>query len=63
MLGASLDFRWMVLSILPKVSIVNVVLRQVSVGVLMSYQKVSAKVEDLCTILQEKQKTLGIFRE
>lgn len=29
----------------------------------MSYQKVAAKVEELCTILQEKQKTVGTFRE
>ncbi|WP_455630732.1 Fic family protein [Parabacteroides sp.] len=29
----------------------------------MSYQKVPAKVEELCTILQEKQKTMGTFRE
>ena len=29
----------------------------------MSYQKVSAKVEELCTILQEKQKAMGTFRE
>ena len=29
----------------------------------MSYQKVPAKVEELCTILQEKQKTVGTFRE
>jgi len=29
----------------------------------MNYQKVPAKVEELCTILQEKQKTVGTFRE
>lgn len=29
----------------------------------MSYQKVPSKVEELCTILQEKQKTVGTFRE
>lgn len=29
----------------------------------MSYQKVPAKVEELCAILQEKQKTVGTFRE
>ena len=29
----------------------------------MSYQKVSAKVEELCSILQEKQKAMGTFRE
>lgn len=29
----------------------------------MNYQKVPAKVEELCTILQEKQKTVETFRE
>ena len=29
----------------------------------MSYQKVSAKVEELCSILQEKQKAMETFRE
>ena len=29
----------------------------------MSYQKVPAKVEELCAILQEKQKMVGTFRE
>ena len=29
----------------------------------MGYQKVPAKVEELCAILQEKQKTAGTFRE
>lgn len=29
----------------------------------MNYQKVSLKVEELCSILQEKQKTAGTFRE
>ncbi|WP_455963387.1 Fic family protein [Bacteroides bouchesdurhonensis] len=29
----------------------------------MNYQKVPAKVEEFCTILQEKQKTVGTFRE
>ncbi len=29
----------------------------------MSYQKVPAKVEELCALLQEKQKTVGTFRE
>ena len=29
----------------------------------MSYQKVPAKVDELCALLQEKQKTVGTFRE
>ena len=29
----------------------------------MSYQKVPAKVDELCTLLQEKQKTVGTFQE
>ena len=29
----------------------------------MSYQKVPAKVEELCALLQEKQKAVGTFRE
>lgn len=29
----------------------------------MNYQKVPAKVEELCIILQEKQNTVGTFRE
>ena len=29
----------------------------------MSYQKVPAKVEEFCTILQERQKAMGTFRE
>ena len=29
----------------------------------MSYQKVPAKVEELCTLLQDKQKAVGTFRE
>ena len=29
----------------------------------MSYQKVPAKIDEFCTLLQEKQKTVGTFRE
>lgn len=29
----------------------------------MSYQKVPAKIDELCALLQEKQKTVGTFRE
>ena len=29
----------------------------------MNYQKVPAKVEELCALLQEKQKAVGTFRE
>ena len=29
----------------------------------MNYLKVPAKVDELCAILQEKQKTVGAFRE
>ena len=29
----------------------------------MNYQKVPAKIDEFCTLLQEKQKTVGTFRE